>query len=86
MSDGLGGQVRETVEKTCELFRKIANGYCGQGASERLKNTVEKTRNKLRNRQQRETTQAYLVRLDSHYKRMIYFQDEVPQHYLESVK
>ena len=27
--------------------------------------------------------QAYLVRLDSHYKRMIHFQDEVPQHYLE---
>ena len=26
------------------------------------------------------------MRLDSHYKRMIHFQDEVPQHYLASVK
>ena len=86
VSDGYGGQVRETVEKTSELFRKLLNGYCGQGAFERLNKLVKKTRNKLRNRQQRETTQAYLVRLDSHYKRMIHFQDEVPQHYLESVK
>ena len=80
-------QIASTMrgEKTCELFRKLANGYCGQGASERLNKLVKKTRNKLRNRQQHETTQAYL-RLDSHYKRLRHFQDEVPKHYLESVK
>ena len=79
MSDGYGGQVRETVEKTCEcLFQKLANGYCGQGASERLKKLVKKTRNKLRNRQQHETTQAYLVRLlgqPLQIERMRHFQD-----------
>ena len=57
----------------------------GQGAFERLNKLVKKTRNKLRNRQQHETTQAYL-RLDSHYKRMRHIQEEVPKHYLESVK
>lgn len=72
-------------EKSCELFRKLANGYCGQGASERLNKLVKKLRNKLRNRQQHETTQAYL-KLDSHFKRMQNFRDEVPKHYLETVR
>ena len=60
VGDGYGGQVCETVVKTCELFRKLANGYCGQGASERLNKLVKKARNKLRNRQQPERMQAYL--------------------------
>jgi len=42
-------------------------------------------RNKLRNRQQHEKTQAYL-KLDSYFKRMRNFRDDVPKHYLETVR
>jgi len=51
--------------------KQLANGYCGQEASERLNN-------ELRNRQQHETSQANLRLLT---KKMRNFQDESPKHY-----
>ena len=56
-----------TSNPVCGLFRKLINGYAGQGASERLNKLVKKIRNKLRNRQSHQTTVAWL-KLDSYYK------------------
>ena len=69
------------LSETCKRTDTVVK----ERASERRNKLVKKTRNNLRNRQQHETTQAYL-RSDSHYKRLRHFQDEVPKHYLESVK
>ena len=50
-----------------ELFRKLCNGYAGQGESERMNKQVKKFRTTLRNRQSHEVTSAYME-LDTFYK------------------
>jgi hypothetical protein len=50
-----------------ELFRKLVNGYCGQGESERMNKQVKKHRTTVRNRQSHEVT-ASLMELDTTYK------------------
>ena len=67
------------------LFRKLVNGYAGQGESERMNKAVKKHRNTNRNRQQHEVTAAYLE-IDS-IQRMIRSQDRPPHTpYLECVR
>ena len=61
------------ANKGIDYFWQIASTIRGekifdQFGNLRLNKLVKKTRKKLTNRQQLETTQAYL-RLDSHYKR-----------------
>jgi hypothetical protein len=70
-----------------ELFRKLCNGYCGQGASERLNKLVKKVRNKLRNRQSHVTTQAHCL-LDSYYKQDQLFQQssKANKRFLDHIK
>ena len=72
-------------EKACELFRKLCNGYCGQGAAERMNKLVKKIRNKLRNRQTHDVTQAWLF-LASYYKRKHEFRNEARRIPLELIK
>lgn len=52
-----------------ELFRKLVNGYCGQGESERMNKQAKFYRTTLRNRQSHTVTQAYME-LNSTYKMM----------------
>ena len=49
-----------------ELFRKLCNGYAGQGESERMNKQMKKFRTTLRNRQSHEVTSAYME-LDTLY-------------------
>jgi hypothetical protein len=53
--------------KGSELFRKLCNGYAGQGESERMNKQVKKFRTTLRNRQAHVVTIAYME-LDTVYK------------------
>ena len=53
----------------CVFFRKLINGFCGQGESERLNKLVKSVRTKVRNRQAHKTTQAFL-KLSSYYTNM----------------
>ena len=50
-----------------ELFRKLANGYSGQGESERMNKQVKKFRTTTRNKQTHAVTSAYME-LDTTYK------------------
>ena len=50
-----------------ELFRKLVNGYCGQGESERMNKQVKKHRTTVRNRQSHVVTASYME-LDTIYK------------------
>ena len=50
-----------------ELFRKLCNGYSGQGESERMNKQVKKFRTTVRNRQTHQVTSAYME-LDTVYK------------------
>ena len=43
-----------------ELFKKLVNGYSGQGESERMKKQVKKFRTTTRNRQSHAVTSAYM--------------------------
>ena len=51
----------------CELFRKLVNGYSGQGESERMNKQVKKFRTTTRNRQTQAITASYME-LDTTYK------------------
>ena len=73
------------VDGSCEFFRKMVNGFCGQGESERMNKKVKKIRNKLRNRQSHEITSAQLI-LDSHYRREEKFVATAPMSHLETVR
>ena len=53
----------------CEVFRKLVNGYSGQGESERMNKQVKKFRTTTRNRQSHLVTSAYME-LDSIYSMM----------------
>lgn len=53
----------------CEVFRKLVNGYSGQGESERMNKQVKKFRTTTRNRQSHLVTSAYME-LDSIYDMM----------------
>ena len=50
-----------------ELFRKLCNGYAGQGESERMNKQVKKFRTTVRNKQTHPVTSAYME-LDTIYK------------------
>ena len=50
-----------------ELFRKLVNGYSGQGESERMNKQVKKFRTTTRNRQSHAVTSAYME-LDTTYR------------------
>ena len=50
-----------------DLFRKLVNGYSGQGESERMNKQVKKFRTTNRNRQTYATTSAYME-LDTTYQ------------------
>ena len=55
------------VSEGSELFRKLVNGYAGQGESERMNKMVKKFRTTLRNRQTHAVTSSYME-LDMIYK------------------
>ena len=50
-----------------ELFRKLVNGYAGQGESERMNKMVKNFRTTNRNRQSHAVTNSYME-LDMIYK------------------
>jgi hypothetical protein len=53
--------ITSAVDPTgCELFRKLVNGYSGQGESERMNKQVKKFRTTSRNRQTHAVTSAYM--------------------------
>jgi hypothetical protein len=66
-ADGFWARASLSDKVGSELFRKLVNGYCGQGESERVNKQVKKHRTTVRNRQSHEVT-ASLMELDATYK------------------
>ena len=69
-----------------ELFRKLVNGYCGQGESERMNKQVKKHRTTVRNRQSHQVTASFME-LDTTYKMMYLKEKQVPTNvYMECLR
>ena len=58
---------RRSPSPGSELFRKLCNGFAGQGESDRMNKTVTKIRTTNRNRQNHDVTKAFM-QLDSTFK------------------
>lgn len=69
-----------------ELFRKLVNGYCGQGESERMNKQVKKHRTTVRNRQTHAITASYME-LDTTYKMIHLKEKQIPTNiYMECLR